>query len=287
MITKARNLYKNEDIDIELEKTVYALDSTTIELCLSVFPWAAYCKKQAGIKLHSLLDIRGSIPSVVDITSVKVHDVNFIDLLIPEIGAFYIMDRGYLSFERLYALHKALAFFIIRSKKNIHYRRIYSHIVDKTLGLRCDQIVVLTGEDISEYYPDKLRKIVFYDKEQKRHLTFFTNNFTLNAYIITQLYKQRWKIELFFKWIKQHLRIKKFYGISENAVKTQIWIAISVYVLIAIIKKQLKIEINLYTILQILSISPFEKVSLQELLMNFDYTNIDNQIDKQLSLFNL
>ena len=231
LIHRARCLYSKDDLSINLKETVYALDSTTIELCLSLFPWASYCKKQAGIKLNTLLDLRGSIPSVVDITSVKNHDVNFIDFLIPEPGSFYIMDRAYLSFKRLYSLNQAHSFFVVRSKKNIHYKRLYSHNVDRSTGLRCDQTIVLTGKYSTNDYPDKLRKIVFYDKDNNNRLTFFTNNFMLSAQTIADLYKQRWKIELFFKWIKQHLRIKKFFGISKNAVKTQIWIAISVYVL--------------------------------------------------------
>lgn len=287
LIHRARYLYSNEDFGIDLKETVYALDSTTIELSLSLFPWAGYCKKQAGIKLHSLLDLRGSIPSVVDITSVKIHDVNFIDLLIPEPGSFYIMDRAYLSFERLYALNQALAFFVVRSKKNIHFKRLYSHNINRSTGLRCDQTILLTGMHSPDDYPDKLRRIVFYDKDKDNRLTFFTNNFKLPAQTIAELYKQRWKIELFFKWIKQHLRIKKFFGISENAVKTQIWIAISIYVLIAIIKKQIKTDMNLYTILQILSVTSFEKVPLQELLRNSNYINIECQRTKQLQLFNL
>ena len=286
LIHRARCLYSNEDFGIDLKETVYALDSTTIELCLSLFPWAAYCKKQAGIKLHSLLDLRGSIPSVVDITSVKIHDVNFIDLLIPEPGSFYIMDRAYLSFERLYALNQALAFFVVRSKKKIHFKRLYSHNINRSTGLRCDQIIILTGKHSPDDYPGKLRRIVFYDKDKNNRLIFFTNNFKLPAQTITELYKQRWKIELFFKWIKQHLRIKKFFGISENAVKTQIWIAISIYVLVAIIKKQLKLDMNLYTILQIFSVSTFEKVSLTQLLTDYDDTTIEDHNRNQLLLFN-
>jgi transposase len=287
LIHRARVLYKDEEFGIDLKETVYALDSTTIDLCLSLFPWAAYCKKQAGIRLHTLLDLRGSIPSFVDITDAKVHDIQVLDLLIAEPGSFYIMDRGYLGFEYLYALHQSSSFFVVRAKSNIKCRRLYSHPVDKLTGLRSDQTVVLTGTDTPQYYPDKLRKIVFYDKEQKIRFIFFTNNFQLSAETITQLYKQRWKIELFFKWIKQHLRIKKFFGFSENAVKTQIWIAISVYVLIAIIKKQLKIDMNLYIILQILSISTFEKVPLRQLLTNFNNMNIDIQADNQLIFHDL
>lgn len=286
LISKARNLYINEDIGIELEKTIYALDSTTIELCLSLFPWATYCKEQSGIRLHTLLDLRGSIPSFVEITDAKVHDVEILDLLTTEPGSFYIMDRGYLDFKRLYILAQALSFFIVRSKKNIHSRKLDSRPVDKTTGLRCDQTVVLTGKYTPNYYPDKLRRIVFYDKERNKRLIFFTNNFTLEALTIAQLYKQRWKIELFFKWIKQYLRIKKFYSISINAVKTQIWIAISVYVLVAIIKKQLKLNMSLYTILQILSVTVFEKVSLTQLLTDLDTVSSETNFHNQLLLFN-
>lgn len=287
LIHKARVLYENEDFGIDLKETVYALDSTTIDLCLSLFPWAAYSKKQAGIRVHTLLDLRGPIPSFVEITDAKIHDIQILDLLITEPGSFYIIDRGYLGFERLYVLHQDSSFFVIRAKSNIKCRRLYSRPVNKSIGLRSDQTVVLTGIDTPQYYPDKLRKVVFYDKEQKRRFIFFTNNFQLSAETVTQLYKQRWKIELFFKWIKQHLRIKKFFGISENAVKTQIWIAISVYILIAIIKKRLKMDMDIYTILQIFSVTVFEKVPLQELLMNFDATHTNNQTDNQLMLFNL
>jgi len=286
LIHTARNLYSKDDFGVELDNTVYALDSTTIDLCLSLFPWAAYCKKQAGIRAHTLLDLRGSIPTFVEITDAKVHDVEILDLLIPEAGSFYIMDRGYLSFKRLYTLNRASAFFIIRSKKDIKFRRLYSHAVDKTIGLRSDQTVILAGQDTPKYYPDKLRRIVCYDKERDKRLIFFTNNFQLPAETITQLYKQRWKIELFFKWIKQHLRIKKFFGTSENAVKTQIWIAISVYVLIAIIKKRMNLKMELYTILQILSVSTFEKTELSRLLNDEYYKEQTNDSCNQLQLFN-
>jgi hypothetical protein len=286
LIHQARNLYLDEDFGMELDNTVYALDSTTIDLCLSVFTWAAYCKDQAGIRLHTLLDLRGPIPSFVEITDAKVHDVEILDILIPEAGSFYIMDRGYLSFKRLYALNQASAFFVIRSKNKIHHRRVYSHAIDKSLGLRSDQIVHLTGKTSTFDYPDKIRRVVIYDQERVNRLILFTNNFQLPAQTIAQLYKQRWKIELFFKWIKQHLRIKKFFGTSENAVKTQIWIAVCVYVLVAIIKKRLNLKTELYIILQILSVSAFEKIELSRLLN----TKIDKEqkIDdcKQLLLFN-
>ena len=287
LIHNARRLYADEYLGIDLDNTIYALDSTTIELCLSLFPWAGYSQTQAGMKLHTLLDLRGNIPSVVEITDVKVHDVRILDLLIPEPGSFYIMDRGYLDFERLYTLHQSSAFFVVRSKTNIKSRRLYSHGVDKSTGLRSDQTVVLTGVFTPDYYPDKLRKVVYYDKEHSERLIFFTNNFKLSAETIAQLYKQRWKIELFFKWIKQHLRIKKFFGTSFNAVKTQIWIAVSVYVLVALIKKRLDVQVNLNTILQILSVTAFEKIPLSRLLNDTDCTVHSNENHNQLLLFKL
>ena len=287
LIYTARDLYSNEDFGIELNNTVYALDSTTIELCLSLFPWAQYSPTQAGIRLHTLLDLRGPIPSFIDVVRVKgYHESLVLDQLIAEPGSFYIMDRGYLSFKRLYALDRASAFFVVRSKEKIHHRRLYSHEIDKSLGLRADQTVVLTGIKTAEYYPDKLRRVVIYDKERVRRLILFTNNFQLPAQTITELYKQRWKIELFFKWIKQHLRIKKFFGTSENAVKTQIWVAISIYVLVAIIKKRLKLELSLYTILQILSVSAFEKAELSRLLNDENYKKQSTDNCNQLLLFN-
>ncbi len=285
LIHTARNLYNNDDFGVELNNTVYALDSTTIDLCLSVFPWAAYCKDQAGIRLHTLLDLRGPIPSFVEITDAKVHDVEILDLLVPEAGSFYIMDRGYLSFKRLYAIDQSSAFFVIRSKKNIQFRRLYSAAIDKLTGLRSDQTIILAGQDAPQFYPDKLRRIVFYDKERDQRLIFLTNNFKLSAETIAKLYKQRWKIELFFKWIKQHLRIKAFFGTSQNAVKTQIWIAISVYVLIAIIKKRLNISSQLYIILQILSVTAFEKVQLSRLLHDSDNNLLNTENLNQLQLF--
>jgi hypothetical protein len=285
LIHKARSLYAHEDLGVDLGNTVYALDSTTIDLCLSLFPWAGYSQTQAGIRLHTLLDLRGSIPSVVEIADVKIHDVRILDLLIPEAGSFYIMDRGYLDFERLYTLNQASAFFVIRSKTNIHSRRLYSHTVDKSTGLRSDQTVVLSGKFTPEYYPDKLRRVVCYDTEHNDRIILFTNNFRLPAQTISQLYKQRWRIELFFKWIKQHLRIKKFFGTSFNAVKTQVLIAISVYVLIALIKKRLNVQADLNTILQILSVTAFEKISLSRLLNDTDYTLQKGNNHNQLVLF--
>jgi hypothetical protein len=262
LIKEARQLYLEEDFGIQLNQTAYALDASTIDLCLALFPWARFRKKKGAVKLHTLLDLRGNIPSVVIITTGKVHDVNILDDLVIEAGAIYIMDRGYVDFARLYRIEQCRAFFITRAKKNFKYRRIYSHTVDKSTGIQADQTILLTGFYTKNDYPDKLRRIRYYDVETKKRLVFITNNFTLPALTIAKLYKCRWQVELFFKWIKQHLRIKAFYGTSENAVKTQIWIAISVYVLVAIIKKKLGIELSLYAILQILSITLFEKMPI-------------------------
>ena len=286
LINIARDLYANDDFGIELNETVYALDASTIDLCLSLFPWARFRKSKGAVKLHTLLALRGNIPSFISITDGKVHDVNVLDELLPEPGSIYIMDRGYLDFERLFLLHQYMAFFIIRSKSNTKFRRLYSHGIDKTTGLRCDQTIVLTGIQSKKDYPDKIRRVKFFDKEKGRSFSFLSNNFILPALIIADLYKCRWQVELFFKWIKQHLRIKSFYGTSENAVKTQIWIAVSVYVLVAIVKKRLKLDdLSLYTILQILSITLFEKMSLYQVLTVSKYTNIDRPMDNQLKLF--
>jgi len=287
LINIARRLYQNEEFGIELKETVYALDSTTIDLCLSLFPWARFRKYKGAVKMHTLLDLRGNIPSMIWITDGKVHDVNILDKLIPEPGSFYIMDRAYIDFLRLYNLHLCSAFFVTRAKKNLQYRRIYSQPIDKSTGLRCDQIIRLTGSNSSQNYPEKLRRISFFDIDTSIRYTFLTNNFSLPALIITILYKNRWQIELFFKWIKQHLRIKKFYGYSMNAVKTQLWIAISIYVLVAILKKRLKLEASLYTILQILSLNLFEKAPLLQVLTEFDYRDINPHCDNQLTLFDL
>ena len=287
LINIARRLYQNEEFGIELKETVYALDSTTIDLCLSLFPWAQFRKYNGAVKMHTLLDLRGNIPSMIWITDGKVHDLNILDELIPEPGAFYIMDRAYIDFLRLHNLHLCSAFFVTRAKKNLQYRRIYSQPIDKATGLRCDQIIRLTGPKSSQYYPEKLRRISFFDIDTSIRYTFLTNNFSLPALIITILYKNRWQIELFFKWIKQHLRIKKFYGYSMNAVKTQLWIAISIYVLVAILKKRLKLEASLYTILQILSLNLFEKAPLLQLLTEIDYRDINPHCDNQLTLFDL
>ena len=285
LIQTARRLYANEDLGLELNNTVYALDATTIDLCLSVFPWAQFRRTKAAIKLHTLLDLRGNIPSFIHISDGKLHDVNVLDILLPEPGAFYVMDRGYLDYDRLYQLHKDQAFFVIRAKSNLKFRRVYSHHVDKSIGLRCDQTIMFTGFYASQRYPEKLRRIKFYDAKTKKHLVFLTNNFHLPAFTITELYRYRWQVELFFKWIKQHLRIKSFFGTSDNAVKTQVWIAVSVYVLIAIIKKQLKIKASLYSILQILSLTMFETTPLNQLLTGFDKNMIDQENINQLNLF--
>ena len=242
LINTARDLYSGDDFGVELDETVYALDSSTIDLCLSLFPWARFRKTKGAIKLHTLLDLRGSIPSFISITDGKVHDVNVLDELIPEPGSIYVMDRAYLDFERLYLLNQCMAFFVIRSKINTQMRRLYSHKIDKSTGLRCDQTIVLTGIKSAKYYPDKLRRVKFFDNQKGRSFSFLSNNFVVPALVVAELYRCRWQVEIFFKWIKQHLRIKAFYGTSENAVKTQIWIAISVYVLVAIVKKQMRLD---------------------------------------------
>ena len=285
LIHQARTLYLKEDFGVQLSETVYALDSSTIDLCLSLFPWARFRKTKAGIKLHTLLDLRGSIPSFIAITEAKLHDVNILDTLIPEPGAIYVLDRGYLDFERLYALHQAPAFFVTRSKSNTDLRRLYSNPVDKDSGVRCDQIVALGGFYTHQSYPERLRRIKFYDAKRDKRLTFLTNQFTLPAATIADLYRCRWQVETFFKWIKQHLRIKAFYGTSENAVKTQIWIAVAVYVLVAIVKKRMQIGLSLYKILQISSLTLFEKMPLYQAFAQNDYKNKIATIDNQLKLF--
>ena len=284
LINIARKLYRNEDFGFELKDTVYALDSTTIDLCLSLFPWARFRKHKGAVKMHTLLDLRGSIPSMIWITDGKVHDVNILDELIPEPGSFYIMDRAYIDFFRLYSLHQCSAFFVTTAKKNFQFKRIYSRKVDKSTGLRCDQTIRLTGTKSFQYYPEKLRRISYVDKDTLNRYVFLTNNFVLSALVIAILYKCRWNIELFFKWIKQHLRIKKFYGNSSNAVKTQIWIAISTYVLVAILKKQLKLDASLYTILQILSVNLFHKEPLAQVLTDSGYITESSDFDNQLML---
>ena len=285
LIRLARPLYAEDDLGLELDNTVYALDSSTIDLCLAVFPWAHFRHTKAAVKLHTLLDLQGSIPTFIHVSDGKLHDVNVLDLLRPEPGALYVMDRAYLDFQRLFALAMAAAFFVVRNKSNICYRRRYSRPVDKTTGLRCDQTIVLTGVHTPSHYPQPLRRISYRDPQTHTTFEFLTNHFTLPAQTITELYRYRWRVELFFKWIKQHLRIKAFFGTSENAVKTQIWTAISVYVLVAIIKKRLKLPTELYTILQILSLTLFEKVPLYQLLTQTDYKGDHRDILNQLNLF--
>jgi hypothetical protein len=285
LIGQARRLYANDSFGVELNQTAYALDSTTIDLCLSLFPWAKFRAHKGAVKLHTLLDLRGSIPSLVIITHGKVHDVNILDQLTFEPGAFYIIDRGYLDFDRLYAIHQASAFFITRTKSNFRFRRLYSRSVDKFAGVQCDQIIVLEGFYSRKAYPDKLRRIRFFDTDLNKRLVFLTNNFTLPALTIAQLFQCRWQIEIFFKWIKQHLRIKAFYGTTENAVKTQIWIAIAVYVLVAIVKKQMHLDLSLYTILQILSVTLFEKTPILEALSTVQHQESEDTPCNQLTLF--
>lgn len=286
IIAEARRLYQDEDLGLDLQNTVYAFDSTTIDLCLSLFPWAFFRKRKGAIKLHTLLDLRGSIPTFVHMTDGKTNDVRILDELPLEAGAFYLMDRGYLDFSRLYTLHQYRVFFVIRAKSNLQSRRISSRPV-KTMDLTSDQTIVLTGPKSKADYPEPLRRVRFYDRENDRHLTFLTNNFLLPALMIAQLYKLRWQVELFFRWIKQNLRIKSFYGTSENAVRTQIWVAITVYALVAVIKKRLPLELPLYTFLQILSVTAFEKLPLNQLLTETaDHESMTDGCN-QLVLFNL
>jgi transposase len=287
LINKACELYADEEFGVQLKRTVYALDSTTIDLCLSLFPWARFRKHKAAVKVHTLMDLKGSIPTFIRITDGKVHDVNILDDLILEPGAIYIMDRAYLDFARLYTFTQNLSTFITRAKSNFDYRRLYYRKVDKTTGLRCDQTIRLNGFYASQDYPAALRRIGYFDNETNKRFVFLTNNFALPALNIAQLYKYRWRIEIFFKWIKRYLRIKTFYGTSKNAVKTQIWIAISVYVLVAIVKKELEIELSLGEILQILSIVLFEKVLITQALTKNLLLNEEIQFHKQLLLFDL
>ena len=285
LIGLARPLYASDPISANIDETLYALDSTTIDLCLSLFPWAKFRKTKAGVKMHTLLDLRGNIPSFIQITDAKVSDVNILDELLPEPGAFYVMDRAYVDFARLFVFTMCSAFFVIRAKTNVLLQRRYSRPVDKATGLRSDQTVILTTEDSAHAYPDPLRRITYFDKETNKHLTFLTNNFLLPALIITEIYKSRWQVELFFKWIKQHLRIKAFFGTSENAVKTQIWIAVSVYVLVAIIRKRLGLESTLYEILQILSLTLFEKQPILQVLGASNSHSDSLVATNQLNLF--
>jgi hypothetical protein len=284
LIAKARKLYANDSFGVELDHSVYALDSTTIDLCLSLFPWAQFRKRKAAVKLHTLLDLRGSIPSVVIVTSGKVHDVRILDQLLIEPGAIYILDRGYIDFGRLHSIHQAAAFFVTRAKSNLRFQRLYSQ-PPSSASVRCDQVVVPRNFYARRGYPSKLRRIRYVDPETQKQLVFLTNNFTLPSVTVAGLYRCRWQVELFFKWIKQHLRIKAFYGTTENAVKTQIWIAITVYVLVAIVKKTLKLDQSLYTILQILSVAVFEKTPITQALASTDYTDQNCSTSNQLQLF--
>jgi transposase len=285
LITQARRLYVDEDLGLDLKNTVYALDSTTIDLCLSVFPWAHFRTTKAAVKMHTLLDLRGNIPSFIHISDGKLHDVHALDLLLPEPGAIYVMDRGYVDFARLNGLHQAGAFFVTRAKSNMDARRLTSAPTDRSTGIICDQTIALAGVQTRQHYPEHLRRIRFKDPETGKTLVFLTNQRTLPAATICALYKRRWQVELFFKWIKQHLRIKKFFGTSENAVKTQIWIAVSVYVLVAIVKKRLQLDASLYTLLQILSLTLFEKIPILQALSQAQPENEGLALGNQLNLF--
>jgi Transposase DDE domain/Domain of unknown function (DUF4372) len=285
LIAQARKLYAKEDLGLELANTVYALDSTTIDLCLSVFPWAHFRTTKAAVKMHTLLDLRGNIPSFIHISNGKLADVHALDLLIPEPGAIYVMDRGYVDFARLHAMHQVGTFFVTRAKSNMKAHRRYSASTDRTTGIICDQTIALDGHYAKQHYPERLRRIRFRDAETGKMLVFLTNNFDLPALTIAALYKNRWQVELFFKWIKQHLRIKQFYGTSENAVKTQIWIAVSVYVLVAIVKKRLRLDASLYTLMQVLSVTIFEKIPIHTALSS-EVSQCDTAIENnQLNLF--
>lgn len=287
LIGIARPLYAHDPIGVDLDQSLYALDSTTIDLCLSLFPWARFRKHKAAVKMHTLLDLHGNIPTFIRITDGTVHDVNILDEIFPEAGAFYVMDRGYVDFERLFLFTLCSAFFVVRTKENVLLQRRYSHPVDKTTGVRSDHTVILTAIESAKVYPDPLRRVSYYDTETDKRLKFLTNNFALPAITISQIYRSRWQVELFFKWIKQHLRIKAFFGTSENAVKTQIWIAVSVYVLVAIVRKRLGLESSLYQILQILSVTLFEKTPILQALQPSD--SRENLLDSanQLVLFDL
>jgi hypothetical protein len=285
LIGIARRLYAEEPFGVDLKETVYALDASTIDLCLSVFPWAPFRSTKAAVKLHTLLDLRGNIPTFLHISDGKLHDVNVLDLLVPEPGAYYVMDRGYIDFERLHRLHEAGSFFVTRAKSNLRAQRRYSHPVDRSTGLICDQTIVLTGYYSRQDFDTPLRRIKFKDPKTGKRLVFLTNNFALPAITIADLYRCRWQVELFFKWIKQHLRIKVFFGTSENAVKTQLWIAISVYVLVAIVKKRLNLSASLYEMLQILSLTMFERIPLDQLLNNITADDVQLLNANQLNLF--
>jgi hypothetical protein len=287
LIGIARPLHARDPIGVELEQSLYALDSTTIDLCLSLFPWAKFRRRKAAVKIHTLLDLHGSIPTFIRVTSGDVHDVNILDEIMPEAGAFYVMDRGYIDFKRLYVFTLSSAFFVVRTKSNVLIQRRYSHPVDKKTGVRSDQTVILTSFESASAYPDALRRVSYFDAETNKRLKFLTNNFVLPALTIAQIYKCRWQVELFFKWIKQHLRIKAFYGTSENAVKTQIWIAVSVYVLVAIARKRLGLEASLYQTLQILSVTLFEKTPILSALQPLGAGADSAENVNQLILFNI
>ena len=286
LIGAARPLYAHDPIGVDLEQSLYALDSTTIDLCLTLFPWARFRQHKAAVKMHTLLDLHGNIPTFIRITDGKVHDVNILDELLPEAGAFYVMDRGYIDFQRLYFFTLCSAFFVVRTKENVLLQRRYSHTVDKSTGVRSDHTVILTAMESARVYPDALRRVSYFDAETNKRLKFLTNNFTLPALTIAQTYRCRWQVELFFRWIKQHLRIKSFFGTSENAVKTQIWIAVSVYVLVAIVRKRLGLQASLYQILQILSVTLFEKVPILRALEASDFHSDLLEDRNQLILFN-
>jgi hypothetical protein len=285
LIRIARPLYAHDPIGVDIDESLYAFDSTTIDLCLSLFPWAKFRRHKAAVKMHTLLDLRGNIPTFVRITHGKVHDVNILDEILPEAGAFYVLDRGYIDFERLYVFTLCSAFFVVRTKHNLVLQRRYSHPVDHNTGVRSDHTVILTAIQSAKAYPDALRRISYVDAETDQRLKFLTNNFVLPALTIAQIYKCRWQVELFFKWIKQHLRIKAFYGTSENAVKTQIWIAVSVYVLVAIVRKRLGLEASLYQILQVLSVTLFEKTPILQALPASDSESDLRDVGNQLILF--
>ena len=285
LIRRARRLYAGDSLGVELDNTVYALDSTTIDLCLSVFPWARYQAATGAVKMHTLLDLRGPIPSFIHVSDGKLNDVNVLDMLILEAGAFYVMDRGYIDYARLYTLHQVGAFFVTRAKSNMDARRLYSAIADRTTGVICDQSIAFNGRYAAQDYPEQLRRIRYRDPESGKTLVFLTNNTCIPALTIAALYKSRWQVELFFKWVKQHLRIKRFYGTSENAVKTQIWTAVSVYVLIAIVKKELQLDASLYTLLQILSVTLFEKMPIDQALANSEHKTELVMFGNQLNLF--
>ena len=287
LIIQARALYASEELGLELSNTVYALDSTTIDLCLSVFPWAHFRTTKAAVKMHTLLDLRGSIPSFIHVSDGKLHDVHALDLLPAEAGAIYVMDRGYIDFARLHRLHLAGAFFVTRAKSNLKAHRVYSSPTDRSTGILCDQTIALDGFYSRQDYPTHLRRVRFNDPETGKTLVFLTNQTTLPAATICALYKSRWQVELFFKWIKQHLRIKRFFGTSENAVKTQIWIAVSVYLLVAIVRKKLNLNVSLYSLLQVLSLTLFEKMPLQQAFQDDGYTSDDGGSSNQLNLFTI